>query len=62
MAVATSSRLRSIIRFRVSGLTLFSVLSRFSFFSFPIRLVAGMKVHTLASYSQLNASDSHTLR
>jgi len=58
MAVATSSRLRSIIRFRVSGYSPFPV---FSYFFFPIRLVAEIKIHIFVTHPTPNmASDSYS--
>jgi len=56
MAVATSSRLRSIIRFRVSG---YSPFPMFSYFFFSIRLVAEIKIHIFVTHPNM-ASDSYS--
>jgi len=57
MAVATSSRLRSIIRFRVSGCSPFPV---FSYFFFPIRLIAEINIHIFVTHPTSNmTSDSY---
>lgn len=56
MAVATSSRLRSIIRFRVSGLSPYPMLSRSLLFSLsPTRSIAEIKARVSVAPSVLDA-------